>query len=599
MVCVTVKAGYSGRRAVGTPDTLLLSEVEGAKSVTNLPPLDVCSTYVEAAPRLEGEQHTVPSSNRTLDSSEGGTTSETLTARQREVGLSRSSANRGLQQHISPSDAEMLKTLTLLTKAEEFLKSGSQRNVVLILWNSASDRKVFTQHIDDHYIMGSLKAGETYSGEFVLEDGGDPSGTNLSNSFIEIFVNTDANTAFCVYNISNKSRRISHEIAAVYFLKRILSSARKFKILLSISYPSGVNDECFLSLITQSAKLISNVAKFKQSITLIVSEENQRGEEEPEHEIVNDVTKFLEGTRRFLSENCPLQDASAGEKQNRASAVQLIDALLMNSGNGSLRIGLLREMDAGSGSEGDEMDSETIIQDHTAFVEQENDDFRFILSQELKNKIETLANRTNAAIRSRMALVGRDILEFYRSRKVETRDIGTLLHQLQEAYDVLSDMIRNISESPEPKTLTRTLVNALKTLEVNIVIDNLIDIAHQCKYLEILQIVSGDDSALTQTTEWMDPIRKIVNEIRDSKDWFTFLVDMRDKLLEPTPPAITLGNRRGIRSTWEPNSSRKLLRETESYENITLSGISSRKLLTETESYENITIAGGSWRELV
>jgi hypothetical protein len=593
MVCVTVEAGYSGRRAVGTPDTLHLIEGVGDKNVTNLPPVDVRSTRVEAAPRLESEQYTVPSSNRTLDSSEGkgacgdleeyhSHTSETLTARQGEVGLSRSSTNGGLGQHNpSPCDAELQKTLTLLTKAEEFLKLVSQRNVVLILWNGSPAGKVFTQYIEGYYIMGSLKAGETYSGEFVLEDGGYLSGTNISNSFIEIFVSSDTNTAFCVYNISNKSRRISHEIAAVYLLKRVLNSARKVKIILSISYPSGIKDlekEDFLTLITQSAMLISNVGKFKQSIALIVSEENQRGEEEPEHEVVNNVTKFLEDTKRSISENYRLDDASTSQKINCGSAIQLIDALLVNNSNGYLRIGLLREMDAGSGSEGEEMDSETIIHDHTTFVEQQNDDFRFILSQELKNKIQMLANYTNAAIRSRMALVGRDILEFYRSRKVQSRDIDILLHQLQKACDLLSDMIGNISQLPEPKTLTRTLVNAFKTLEVNIVIDNLIDISHQCKYLEILQIVSGDDLALTQTSEWMDPIKKIVNEIRDSKDWFTLLVDMRDKLLEPTAPAITVGSHRGVRNLWALNSSRNLLTEIESYGNITLSGIDGVKL---------------------
>jgi hypothetical protein len=585
MVCVTVEAGYSGRRAVGTPDTLRLSEGEGNKYVTNLPPLDVRSTCMEAVPRLEGEQHAVPSPNKTLDSSEGNGACgdlEEYHGHNSEVGLPRSSANGGFQQHnISLSVAEMQKTLALLTKAEEFLKLGSQRNVVLILWNRASDRKVFTKYIDGYNMEGPLKVGETYSGEFVLEEGGDPSGRNISNSLIEIFVNTDTNTSFCVHNISNKSRRISHEIAAVYFLKRILNSARKIKIILSISYPSGIKDlnkEDFLNLVTQSAMLISNVAKFKQSIALIVSEENQTGEEGSVHEVVNDVVKFLEGTKRFISENYQLDDASAGEKINRESAVQLIDALLMNNSNGYARIGLLRETDAGSGSEGKEMDTQTIIHDHTTFVEHENDDFRFILSQELRNEIQVLANYTNAVIRSRMVLVGRDILEFYRSRKVQTSDIDTLLHQLQQACDVLSDMTRNISQSPEPKTLTTTLVNTLKTLEVNIVIDNLIDIAHQCKYLEILQIVTGDDSALTQTTEWLGPIRKIMNEIRESKDWFTFLVGMREKLLEPTAPAITLGNRRGARSVWAMNSSRKFLTEIESYGNITLSGIDGVKL---------------------
>jgi hypothetical protein len=588
-----VEAGYSGRRAVGTPDTLRLSAGEGDKNITKLPPLDVCNTYVEAAPRLESEQHTVSSPIRTQDSSEGkgacgdlevynGHTTETLTARENEVELPRLSVNGGLEQYnISPSVANMEKTLTVLTKTEEFLKLGSQRNVVLVLWNKAPDMKAFTRHVNGYHITGSLKAGETYSGEFVLEDGGDPSGRNISKSFIEIFVNADTNTALCVYNISNKSRRISHEIAAVYFLKRILSSARKVKIILGVSYPSGIKDlkkEDFLSLITRSTMLISNVAKFKKSIALIVSEENQGGKKKSEHEVINDVIRFLEVTKRFISENYQPDGASGGEKINREIAIQLIDVLLTNSSDGYVRIGFFREMDAGSGVKGDETDSQTIINDDRTFFEQENDDFRFILAQELKNTLQVLANYTNGVIRNRMALVGRDILEFYRSRKVQTSDVGTQLHQLQQAYDVLSDMTRNISQSLEPKTLTRTLINTLKTLEVNIVIDNLIDISDQCKYREILQIVSGHDSAVTQTKVWMDPIRKIVNEIRDLKDWFTFLFDMRHKLLEPTRPAVTLGSRRSVRSVWTVNSSRKFLTEIESYGNITLSGIDGVKL---------------------
>jgi hypothetical protein len=288
-------------------------------------------------------------------------------------------------------------------------------------------------------------------------------------------------------------------------------------------------------------------------MVLIVSEEYKKGARQlQDHEVLNEVAKFLEATKRLISEKYQLEDTWSGEELNRASAIELIDALVANNSNGYVRIGLLRDSDAdmknSSGSEGDEMDLKTTIDDHTTFVEQENDDFQFILSEELKTKVEMLENYTNEIIRSKLSLVGGDILQFYRSREEQICDIGTLLHQLQEACHVLSDMTRNISQSPEPKTVARTLVNALKTLEVNVGIDNLIDIARQFKYLQILQIVSGHVSAPTQTTQWMGPIRNIVNEIRDSKDWFTFLVDMREKLRETGPPIIILDSRRGMRS---------------------------------------------------
>jgi hypothetical protein len=597
IVYVTVEAAYAGRTAVVTTDAPLLSRGEEDKGATNLPPLDVCSTDVDTATTLQGEQSTGPSLNATLDSRVCGNIqehpdriSEAHIASQREVGLSPSSANRGLQQNAARSDEDMQEVLKVLKKAEEFLKFGSWKNLVLILWNRVTNRKALTQYINEYYEVDSLKAGESHSGEFVVEFADDCSGPNLLNYFIEMFVSTRTRTAFCLYNISNKGRRMGHEIGSVYLLKRILNSAIKVKIMLSITYPSGAENldrEQFLDVVTQSATLVGDITKLKQSVALIVSEEDHAAALGQDHEVVMNVTKLLEGAKVFITEKYQLDDTSAGETENRGSAIQLIDALLVNSSNGYGRIGVLRQMDAhmksssGPGEGG--MSLEEIIRDPTTFVEQDNESLQFRVSEELRNEIQVFAKYSNEKIRAKMALVGRDISKFFRSREVHTRDIDTLLHELQEAYDLLSDMAKNISQSLEPTRWTRTLFNALKSLEVNIEIDNFIDIVRQMKYLEILQIVSGHDSALTQTTQWVGPIRKIINEISDSKDWFNTLLDVREELLEPGIAAITPASHRGIRGVVsEPSSdrsSRQFMTEIGSYdENITFSRIDDVKL---------------------
>jgi hypothetical protein len=561
MVFVTVTV-----EAVATPDAVHPSKVTGDKSATQLPPLDVRSTYVHAAARIQGQQNTEPSSNRTLDHRDEklvyrdleeyhSRSSKTLAAGE-EVGLSQSSTNGRRPQNTSFPDAEMQGIAKVLKNGVEFLKLESGRNLVLILWNRDASRKALTEYINRYYIVESLKAGETYSGEFVLEDGHNSSGPNIWSYFIEIFVSTDMNTVFCAYNISNKSSRVIHEIASVYFLKRILNSARKVKIILSMSCPSDVkdlNNENLLALVIQSAKFISDVNKFNQSVALIVSEEGHRAPKRQAREIITDLAELLKGAKTFVSEKYQLDDTSAGEKSNSESVIQLLDALLMNDSNGYVRIGILRQADAdmrgSSDSEGDEMGLGKLIRDHTTFVEQENDDFRHVgISEELKNKTEMFAKYSNEEIRTKMALVGGDILKFYRSRELQTRDVATLLQELQEACNLLSDMTSNMSQLPDPRRLTRTIGSALKTLKINIDIDNLIDVVRQFTYLEIFQIISGHDSALTQITDWIGPVRKTVNEIRDSKDWITFLFDMREKLLERGTKAITPGRRGRIGS---------------------------------------------------
>jgi hypothetical protein len=163
------------------------------------------------------------------------------------------------------------------------------------------------------------------------------------------------------------------------------------------------------------------------------------------------------------------------------------------------------------------------------------------------------------------------------------RDVGQLLHELDKGHNILSNMSRNISETPEPKNILQIIFNALKTLQINIAVDNLIAIKHHTKYLEILQIV-GQDIVKAQTTELVCTINNVVKEIRDSKEWYAFLVDVHDALLQlPVSDASSFAIHRRIRSTaavtGNDTSLTELLTEIESYgikgyENIKISGIS-------------------------
>lgn len=502
-----------------------------------------------------------------------------------------------MKQHNSKHpDGEIQKILLLLENGDEFLKLGSQRDVVVILGNMASSESLFTRYIDDGYFnMESLKAVEIHPGEFTLNIG-TMGKIATSNTILELFVNIDTNTTFFLCPTFNKSKRASYEIATVYFMKQIINSAARVKLILSVSYPSVVKDaknEEFFELVTQLAASIGNITKFKDSFALVVNKDCEREVKKlQDNEIIEDVAMFLEGTKRLVSQKYQSQGKSSAKKAHYGRAIQLIDALLLRNESGFVKIGIFSGSDVVmkvfSYSERHRVDLNKIISDCAEFAEKESEDLSFTLSEETNKKVNMLAKFINERILKRTRLIARDIEQFYRFRLEQTRDIGKSICELQKGYNILSNMSRQISESSGPKKFPKIFVGALKTLGVNIVVDNLIDIIRQCKYLEFLLIIGGRNSTITHTAEWVNPINDIVNYIRDSKDWFTFLVDMHDKLLELGFPSETsLDYRRKVRSADAVKSSEKsvtdILTELESYdiegyENVTRSGISDLKL---------------------
>lgn len=567
-----------------------------------LPPPVACSNDLETASELQGKKKTESFSDGNFDATEERSSRSDLEnycslmpftdSRQgRETEVDLISEEMGLERHnTTPSDDEIQNALQFLEKADEFLKLDSQKDVVLVLGNNASIKSAFAQHIYGYYNMESLRAVETLPAEFVFEEGHDSSHADTSNTFLELLVNTDTETAFCVFPVLSKTRRISEEIVSVYLMKQVLHSSRSVKVILSVSYPSVVKDlnkEDFLTFVTESATLISNITKFKDSIALIVTTEDDT--ELQDNEIINDVAKFLEDIKRFITEKYQLQDKTSAERPKNESAIQIIDNLLLQNNDDYLKIGLFRGLEAAvkisSDSEGYNVDLQTIIQDYTVYVTQDNDDFHFKLSDELRNKLYLLVNHINEVVLNRTTLLGKDIIQFYRSREEQMglNNIVKLIHELETGHNILSEMIRNISESPEPKKFSKIIVNVLRTLEVNIAIDNLIDITRQCKYLEFLQIIGGQDFVKVLITEWVSPINNIVNEIRDSKEWFAFLVTTHDALLAVSDPAETASASHRKDTRANGTGFRKLGTEIESYgipgyENITRSGINDPKL---------------------
>jgi uncharacterized protein YicC (UPF0701 family) len=494
------------------------------------------------------------------------------------------------QSNSTPWDDEILKALEVLQKADEFLRLGSRRDVVLVAGDRASIENTFKQHFDRFYAMAALGAVETHSGEFVFEEGHDSSVVGARNTLLQLFVNTDTDTAFCLFPIFNKTGRISEEILSAYLIKQILQSSRSVTVIFSVCYPSVVKvtkKEDLVILVMQYAKLISNMSKFKDGVGLLLTTGNETELNElQDREIINSAAEVLTDVKEFISEKYHLQEKISTERSKYESVIQVIDTLLTRDNDDYKKIGIFRGSRAppniSEDSEGYNMDLLTVIQGYTAHVKQESDDFRVELSDELRNKLYTFVNYVNEAILKGTSIVATDILQYYRSREkhLGPNNVIRLIHELETGHRILSDMIRNISESPEPKKFSKIIFNVLQTLQVNTAIDNLIDTMRQCKYLEFLQVICGQGFVNARVTEWVNPLINIVNEIGDSKEWYLYLVKTHDTVLELGDPAVSSSaGRREVRSAegrkWRVESGSHGIA---GYENITGTWVGDTKL---------------------
>mgnify|MGYP004730382853 CR=1 FL=1 len=136
------------------------------------------------------------------------------------------------------------------------------------------------------------------------------------------------------------NRSSLHDIAATYFIKKVMTHFDHVKFVFTISYPSlrpGVNRDDFLKLLGNVVTMNKNIQKFDKSIGLIITKvdnhPNKVGDIKGDDDILSSATAFMNNVKMEL-ESKVLKGKNQC-KEYYSNAIALID-ILARKGKGIL-----------------------------------------------------------------------------------------------------------------------------------------------------------------------------------------------------------------------------------------------------------------------
>lgn len=180
--------------------------------------------------------------------------------------------------------SEVDNTLKLLKEGDEkIILKNQYKSISLVIGNTGAGKSTFLQWIagDDNKLIAREIGNET--GEFIIEDGNIRIGNSTITSkttFPELVVDYKTKAAYYDCPGFSDTRSVSHDIAGTYFLKKLTDHAERFKIIMTVGYPSvreGVDRQDIMKLMKHTTEFIKNIEKFQNSIALMVTKVDNNG----------------------------------------------------------------------------------------------------------------------------------------------------------------------------------------------------------------------------------------------------------------------------------------------------------------------------------
>ncbi|XP_069673901.1 uncharacterized protein [Periplaneta americana] len=432
------------------------------------------------------------------------------------------------------------KTLELLKEGDELINVLPGTDRVLFVGNTGAGKSTLIQFIAGD--NNSLISKEITRGDFVIEDGNRISNsTFLSHTILpELIFDNEMNTYFYDCPGFSDTRSTCHDIASTYFLKKLVDSGGRVKIVLTVNYSSvrrRVDRQDFFTVIQHVAKFIRNVTRYRDGIALVVTKVDnlplRKGSVYvlvPDDEIIDGIATFLTEFKQHIT------TVNAVDCNSRENVTDLIDALLVNDNGKYTRIAIFRRPDESGPltkiqllKEGKSV-IKTMIQDNIHFVDIHEGDFGFTVSEKSRNIINDLKEAINQCITNSMHNIVQELKMYYQDKEEELKDVREFVNEIDESIVCLTAMYTAISELRNPKRLVSIITQTLSSLQATIKMDDIYITEQYINYLSFMQNIVTQQLAVTPT-EWGYTIRSIKDQLKETKNWYVFLTSLHKKLL--------------------------------------------------------------------
>ncbi|GBN27200.1 hypothetical protein AVEN_46587-1 [Araneus ventricosus] len=455
----------------------------------------------------------------------------------------------------SPNDkdgASIRAIFDLLDKGEKEINlDDKHKEIILVLGNLGSSKSAFMKWVardNANLLSKEVEEGtEEYKIEYINRIFN--STKNSETPFPELVVDTKANIAYydCTSGILDTGRSASNDIAKAYFIQKVLDRAESIKIIFTISYRSvikGKDRRDFLQLLRYFTELVKDFEVFRNSIGMVVTEvDNQYVKQGAntflvdDNEVEGDIADFLLGVKQFLEENLKVSNISEEDRKYHGNSEKIIDVILEKNGEQYTKIGLFRRPDepglVGNNyllQEG-EKKLQRMLHKNLQYTRKDLNDFNYMVSEKSKQVITDLVEEISNNLWSYFSDVSQQILKcltditgrMHREIKSFTNNIfiddvslsegKRLSTQLNDGYNIVSDLIEKIKNSIDTEDLAMKVNNIVTSLNINVPNESIMHIAKQGKYLKFLLTVAD----IELNRPWEKLFRSTLTDLSESR----------------------------------------------------------------------------------
>lgn len=421
---------------------------------------------------------------------------------------------------------QVQETIDFLENGEkEFHIDDNYRDLTLLIGITGTGKSTLTQFMAGN--LTDLKSVQKSRTVYLIESTKPDiigNSTTVSQTIYPNFVTDELNSAYYDCPGFDDSRNASIEIAATYFIKKVVEHATTIRFVLVSNYNGvtiGESRDDFPRLVKHLYSFIRNLANYRGSISLVAT----KAPNETYNDLQLNIADFLE---EYRGEQVKLQDSNPMARY----AVELLDILLTSRDNGTTfeKIAVFKKpTEPGPLNELPKMvEARELIRDivlnRTTYAKKIIDDFGYTISDSSKLKLVDIVGGINDGIEDIVKQIGAEIQSGYEADNSQLGNLVVLIKRYQLAHGNLT-AIKEGAAKLTPELFIARLKQAAVDLNVTVSGAHLEGISNRTLYIRFLQNFTTEALSV-KVADWVDGLDDCIKHLETNGNWYRFLSDI-------------------------------------------------------------------------
>lgn len=330
------------------------------------------------------------------------------------------------------------------------------------------------------------------------------------------------------------TKEVNADIASTFTLRKLLNFIESLKFIFTVNYesikpavrvqPGSFNFGTFGKF---ESNLFNHLEKYRDAIALVVTKVPNNLDDAA---VIESIAVALQNHKIMLENALNTDDSTHTADNHYSKQIRFIEILLEKDGDKYPKIGIFR-MPNKNGPLNDIQSVQNdkaailhIVNEKLLYVRKEPSDFNFSLALNSRIQIDVVVERILTEIIKDFKIISGNVKAFIlREEKHHSRNLGDSIALAERINEKLLQI-----DSNEPQEFKRQFVNIIDDLAISISGGSLWQSLQLIEILDFLSLFS--DRPFTIPSEILDEFANLKAYIKNSLNWYAFLINLHDKL---------------------------------------------------------------------